>query len=77
MESLPDSLIVVAGSCKIAAIRRHFSYPFRQDSNFWYLAGINEPGVVLVIDTKKGESTLLIARAKRIPKRMGRRKRNI
>jgi Xaa-Pro aminopeptidase len=26
------------------------TYPFRQDSNFWYLTGINEPDVVLVIE---------------------------
>lgn len=26
------------------------SYPFRQDSNFWYLTGITEPDLILVID---------------------------
>jgi Xaa-Pro aminopeptidase len=26
------------------------TYPFRQDSSFWYLTGINEPAVILVID---------------------------
>jgi Xaa-Pro aminopeptidase len=25
------------------------SYPFRQDSNFWYLTGINEPDITLVL----------------------------
>lgn len=29
------------------------NYPFRQDSSFWYLTGINEPDVVLVIDKAK------------------------
>jgi len=29
------------------------AYPFRQDSNFWYLTGINEPDIVLVIDKDK------------------------
>jgi Xaa-Pro aminopeptidase len=28
-------------------------FPFRQDSNFWYLTGINEPDIVLVIDKSK------------------------
>lgn len=28
-------------------------YPFRQDSNFWYLTGINEPDVILVIDKSR------------------------
>lgn len=27
------------------------SFPFRQDSNFWYLSGIEEPDLILVIDT--------------------------
>ncbi len=26
------------------------TYPFRQDSNFWYLTGIDDPAVILVID---------------------------
>lgn len=29
------------------------TFPFRQDSNFWYLTGINEPDVVLVMDKAK------------------------
>lgn len=29
------------------------TYPFRQDSNFWYLTGIDEPDVILVIDKSK------------------------
>lgn len=33
------------------------TYPFRQDSYFWYLTGINEPDVVLVID--KGKEYLI------------------
>lgn len=29
------------------------SFPFQQDANFWYLSGINEPDVILVIDKTK------------------------
>lgn len=29
------------------------TFPFRQDSNFWYLTGIEEPDVLLVIDKNK------------------------
>lgn len=29
------------------------TYPFRQDSSFWYLTGIEEPDVILVIDKSK------------------------
>lgn len=35
-------------------------YPFRQDSNFWYLTGINEPDLVLLIDTSNGDERLLL-----------------
>lgn len=29
------------------------TFPFRQDSNFWYLTGIDEPDIILVIDQDK------------------------
>lgn len=29
------------------------AFPFRQDSNFWYLTGIDEPDIVLVMDKNK------------------------
>ncbi len=38
------------------------TFPFRQDSNFWYLTGINEPDVLLVID-KDREYLILPKRA--------------
>lgn len=28
------------------------TFPFRQDSNFWYLTGIDEPDIILVLDGK-------------------------
>ncbi|HET8669659.1 MAG TPA: Xaa-Pro peptidase family protein, partial [Candidatus Saccharimonadales bacterium] len=34
------------------------AYPFHQDPNFWYLTGIDEPGVVLVMD--KGKEYLIV-----------------
>ena len=34
------------------------TYPFQQDANFWYLTGINEPGVTLVMD--KGKEYLIV-----------------
>src|SRR5690606_23185263 len=36
------------------------SYPFRQDSSFWYLSGLSEPGLVLLIDASDGKSCLLL-----------------
>ncbi len=37
------------------------SYAFRQDSNFWYLTGITEPDIILVLDKQK-EYLILPAR---------------
>lgn len=34
------------------------AYPFHQDRNFWYLTGINEPGILLVMD--KGKEYLIV-----------------
>ena len=59
MLSLPDSLIVIAGNVALQK-SADTAYPFRQDSNFWYLCGLEEPGFVLVMDTKKGETMLFI-----------------
>ncbi len=59
IQAVPNSLIVVAGHVSMQ-MSADTSYPFRQDSNFWYLTGINEPDCVLVVDTKKGKSILVI-----------------
>ena len=34
------------------------AYPFQQDTNFWYLTGINDPDVILVLD--KGREYLIV-----------------
>src|SRR3989344_4246705 len=39
------------------------TYPFRQDSNFWYLTGIDAPDIVLVMDKEK-EYLIMPDRAK-------------
>ncbi|MEX2352132.1 MAG: aminopeptidase P family protein [Balneolaceae bacterium] len=35
-----------------------YEYPFRQESNFWYLSGVNEPGFHLLLDLKTKETWL-------------------
>lgn len=59
MEALPDSLIVLGAHARLQK-SADVTYPYRQDSNFWYLTGINEPDIILVVDTKSGKSTLLL-----------------
>lgn len=58
-EALPNSLVVVAAHAQLQ-LSSDIPYPFRQDSSFWYLCGINEPDLVLVVDTKTGKSCLLL-----------------
>jgi Xaa-Pro aminopeptidase len=38
------------------------TFPFRQDSSFWYLTGINIPDVILVLD-EKGEYLIMPSRS--------------
>lgn len=44
-----EGLIVITGNGLIQRSTDE-SYPFKQDSNFWYLTGIDEPNAILVID---------------------------
>jgi len=39
-----------------------YEFPFRQESNFWYLTGVNEPEYHAVIDLKTGEYHLFSPR---------------
>jgi Xaa-Pro aminopeptidase len=52
---------IVLGAHGLVQKSRDEAYPFRQESNFWYLTGVDEPGVVLVIN---GDEEYLI-----LPKR--------
>lgn len=56
---LPNSLIVIAAHAALQE-SADLAYPFRQDSSFWYLTGISEPGLVLAIDTAQQKSVLLV-----------------
>lgn len=59
MQALPDSLIILSANASLQQ-SADLAFPFRQDSNFWYLTGINEPDLIIVIDTKKATTTLLL-----------------
>jgi Xaa-Pro aminopeptidase len=53
-----DGLILIAGNNATPRNYSGNSFPFRQDSNFLYFAGIDLPGLMLVIDVENGVSTL-------------------
>lgn len=56
----PGSLIFVAANTPMQR-SGDSCFPFRQDSNFWYLTGIDEPNLLLVLDTIKNQETLILA----------------
>ncbi|MFA5139672.1 MAG: aminopeptidase P family protein [Elusimicrobiota bacterium] len=61
MRRLPDGLILLGGGVEI--VRNHDNnFLFRQDSNFLYLTGVEEPDFLLLLDPKRRQSTLLIPR---------------
>ncbi len=55
----PGSLILITAHSMIQS-SGDTTFTFRQDSNFWYLTGLDMPDAVIVIDTSSGESVLLL-----------------
>jgi Xaa-Pro aminopeptidase len=48
---------------------RDSTYPYRQDSDFWYLSGFNEPEAVLVLVPGRGHGEMLLFCRERDPER--------
>lgn len=48
-----DDSIVVITAAGLMQRSADTTYPFRQDSNFWYLTGIDQPDIVLVLTAKR------------------------
>jgi len=61
MRRLPDGLILVSGGIEMLR-NGDVNHPFRQDSDFLYLAGAEEAGFHVLLDPKRRRSTLFIAR---------------
>ncbi len=49
MDSLPDKALLLVPSATLVTRSRDTEHPFRQDSDFWYLTGFNEPDALLVL----------------------------
>ena len=52
LSSSKAELIVISANCLIQK-SGDAAYPFKQDPNFWYLCGIDQPEVILVISKKE------------------------
>ncbi|PWN07979.1 aminopeptidase P family protein [Rhodohalobacter mucosus] len=50
-----DGVIFLKGADVMYRYGTDYEFPFRQESNFWYLAGVNEPEYQMVLDLKTGE----------------------
>ncbi len=49
------SLVYLKGAEIMYRHDTDFEFPFRQDSNFWYLTGVNEPDFHMLLDLQKEE----------------------
>lgn len=58
----PDNILFLKGGTTTHRYLTDFEYPFRQESNFLYLTGIEEPGMSAVIHCGTGEYVLVIPR---------------
>lgn len=55
-EYLDENSVAVIFSATEQTRSKDTTYPFRQDSYFWYLTGFNEPDAALVLIRKKGKN---------------------
>jgi len=55
-----DAIVYIQGAKETSRYETDFVYPFRQESNFWYLTGINEPDFHFVLDLFDGSGHLFV-----------------
>ncbi|MCC5942815.1 MAG: aminopeptidase P family protein [Balneolaceae bacterium] len=54
-EENQEGIIYLKGAEIMYRYGTDYEFPFRQESNFWYLTGVNEPDYHTIIDIKSGE----------------------
>ena len=66
LTSIPDNSVVLVPAAVELTRSRDTEYPFRQDSDFFYLTGFNEPDALLILskDNTGATSSLLLCRPK-------------
>lgn len=50
MDRLPDNSVVVAMSGRVKSMSGNIFYKFRQETNFWYLTGFQEPDSAVILE---------------------------
>lgn len=58
MQTIERGLILIPANLEEGMNCRGNLYPFRQDSHFLYYVGLNDPGLVLLLDAEAGEACL-------------------
>ncbi|ORY66952.1 peptidase M24, structural domain-containing protein [Leucosporidium creatinivorum] len=67
MDGLEEGAVVIVASARLKYASGKIFYKFRQDSNFWYLTGFEEPDSVLVLEkisTMRGYKMTMFVRSK-------------
>ena len=49
----PDAVAIFVGG-RLAVRSADTEYPFRQDSDFWYMTGFDHPDAIAVLSTREG-----------------------
>ncbi len=60
MAQLPADSIVIVPGARMQIRNRDVEYPFRQDSDFYYLTGFDEPDAVLVLIPGRSEGEMVL-----------------
>ena len=55
-----NGVVYIQGADIMYRYGTDYEFPFRQESNFWYLTGANEPECALLLDLKKEEYHLFV-----------------
>src|SRR3990167_8845943 len=66
LTSIPNNSVVLVPAAVELTRSRDTEYPFRQDSDFFYLTGFNEPDALLILskDNSGDTASLLLCRPK-------------
>ncbi len=56
---LPGHLIILTAHSLVQSAA-DLAFPFRQDGSFWYFSGLDEPDLILTIDSDSGESAVYL-----------------
>ena len=68
-ELMPDTAIAVVVSADFMIRNGDSEYPFRQNSDFYYLTGMNEPETILILQKNKNDKQSILFCRERNPER--------